>query len=384
MYAYLDGTSMATPHVTGAAALVSEVTGLTGDQLRQRLVSSVDVVAGLVGRVASNGRLNLCRALAANGCAAPVVEATQNGTGVTVQIQPVGTATSFHVTPLQPSGAPQLRGTNAFSPLGSYTVNQRYVFAVAAKNANGDGPATVVRVTPLKGGYLADGFGGIHAFADAGGVTPPPPNGGPYWGGWNIARGIAVLPSGAGGYVLDGWGGLHAFGVGSQAPPPPARVTGWWPDWDIARGVAFTPDGTGGYVVDGYGGLHAFAVGSNPMPPAVASASYWPGWDIVRGVATVPGGSGSLTASGGLVLDGYGGIHPFAIRGLGASLRPTRGPYWRPWDIARGITVSHDGRGGYIGDGWGAIHPFALSALSPPVATPAYWQGWDISRGPAL
>ncbi|HEX4776550.1 MAG TPA: hypothetical protein VFW74_07255, partial [Acidimicrobiia bacterium] len=131
-------------------------------------------------------------------------------------------------------------------------------------------------------------------------------------------------------------------------------------------------------------GLHAFAVGSNPMPPAVASASYWPGWDIVRGVATVPGGSGSLTASGGLVLDGYGGIHPFAIRGLGASLRPTRGPYWRPWDIARGITVSHDGRGGYIGDGWGAIHPFALSALSPPVATPAYWQGWDISRGPAL
>ncbi|HEX4776138.1 MAG TPA: S8 family peptidase, partial [Acidimicrobiia bacterium] len=221
-YAYLDGTSMATPHVTGAAALVSEVTGLTGDQLRQRLVSSVDVVAGLVGRVASNGRLNLCRALAPNGCGAPVVKATQNGTGVTVQIQPVGTATSFHVTPLQPSGAPQLRGTNAFSPLGSYTVNQRYVFVVAAKNANGDGPATVVRVTPLKGGYLADGFGGIHAFADAGGVTPPPPNGGPYWGGWNIARGIAVLPSGAGGYVLDGWGGLHAFGVGSQAPPPPA------------------------------------------------------------------------------------------------------------------------------------------------------------------
>ena len=114
-------------------------------------------------------------------------------------------------------------------------------------------------------------------------------------------------------------------------------------------------------MLDGYGGLHAFAVGGNPMPPPAGSYPYWRPWDIARGVAVVPTGSLSLTSKGGLVLDGWGGIHPFTINGVGSGLTATGSQYWQGWDIARGITVSHDGTGGYVGDGWGVLHPFSLT-----------------------
>ena len=62
--AYLSGTSMATPHVAGAAALVlSRYRTATVSQLRERLLSSVDSKAALAGKTATGGRLNVNRAL---------------------------------------------------------------------------------------------------------------------------------------------------------------------------------------------------------------------------------------------------------------------------------------------------------------------------------
>jgi serine protease len=63
-YAMLQGTSMATPQVTGAAAVVASKTGLRGSALRSRLESSADDI-GAAGYDTKfgNGRLNVYRAV---------------------------------------------------------------------------------------------------------------------------------------------------------------------------------------------------------------------------------------------------------------------------------------------------------------------------------
>ena len=63
-YSYYNGTSMATPHVTGTAALAwSLVPNATVQEVRDALLGSVDPVASLSGKVATGGRLNARRTL---------------------------------------------------------------------------------------------------------------------------------------------------------------------------------------------------------------------------------------------------------------------------------------------------------------------------------
>jgi serine protease len=63
-YAYMQGTSMATPQVTGAAGVVASKTGLRGSALRSRLLSTADDL-GTAGYDTKfgNGRLNVYRAV---------------------------------------------------------------------------------------------------------------------------------------------------------------------------------------------------------------------------------------------------------------------------------------------------------------------------------
>src|SRR5262249_56215524 len=63
-YATLSGTSMATPHVTGAAALVWDAhPGWTYLQVIEALKSTVDVRPNLVGKMVTGGRLNVNAAI---------------------------------------------------------------------------------------------------------------------------------------------------------------------------------------------------------------------------------------------------------------------------------------------------------------------------------
>ena len=63
-YQLMSGSSMATAHVSGACALVRAVApGIPVAALKSRLLDSVDLIPSMDGLVASNGRLNVFRAL---------------------------------------------------------------------------------------------------------------------------------------------------------------------------------------------------------------------------------------------------------------------------------------------------------------------------------
>jgi hypothetical protein len=229
------------------------------------------------------------------------------------------------------------------------------------------------------GGLTIDGFGGLHRFRVGAGPRLGTVHGAPAWPGWDIARGVAMLPDHTGGYVLDGYGGLHPFSVGTAAPPPAASGYAYWPGWDIARGVTLLPDGSGGYVVDGYGGLHPFRIGRGARPPGATTAPYWAGRDIARGVALLPDGRSAyvVVASGAFARAAFGGAaRPPTVRG---AFRPVGAEI-------RGVALLPDGSGGYTVDDRGGLHPFAVGATNPmaPATTgSAYWS-WSIARGLGL
>jgi subtilisin family serine protease len=63
-YQFLDGTSMASPHVAGAAAvLFSDAPAATVAEVKAALLSSGDAIAGLSGKTVTGRRLNLSAAL---------------------------------------------------------------------------------------------------------------------------------------------------------------------------------------------------------------------------------------------------------------------------------------------------------------------------------
>ena len=87
----MNGTSMAAPHVSGAAALVAaEHPGYTAADIKSALMNSADPAGGLAGRGVVAGRLNAARALGLN--------------------PPAPTDT---IPPGQPSGAVAVAGVNS-------------------------------------------------------------------------------------------------------------------------------------------------------------------------------------------------------------------------------------------------------------------------------
>jgi hypothetical protein len=94
-----------------------------------------------------------------------------------------------------------------------------------------------------------------------------------YWSGWDIARAVAMRPDGRGGYLLDGYGGLHPFGGAPRLHNP------HYGRGDRARGLVLLGTGSTGYVVDADG--RVLPVG---QAPSLAPSRTWVGRGLTRGV----------------------------------------------------------------------------------------------------
>ena len=95
-YEYLSGTSMATPHVSGVAALVlARNPAFSTAQIKGRLLSSVDPKASLTGKTVSGGRINAFKAVnTSTANQPPTANAGPNKVvrrGATVTLPGVGT-----------------------------------------------------------------------------------------------------------------------------------------------------------------------------------------------------------------------------------------------------------------------------------------------------
>ncbi len=81
---------------------------------------------------------------------------------------------------------------------------------------------------------------------------------------------MALTADGAGGYVLDGWGGVHPFAIGTSPLPAGVALSTYWLNRDVARSMVLTTDGTGGYTLAEDGTVAPFSVGAAAAPPASA------------------------------------------------------------------------------------------------------------------
>jgi subtilisin family serine protease len=116
-YGYMSGTSMATPHVTGALALIAAALGGSAAELRSELLSSAVATPSLAGKTITGGRLDVMAFLQQSGAPAavtpppPPASSVTNIYGTTGSDTIGGTAGADKIWGVPASGTSLGRGT---------------------------------------------------------------------------------------------------------------------------------------------------------------------------------------------------------------------------------------------------------------------------------